>query len=113
MPMTRSDYPTTPDGRYFVVRGRLWRKANPALAAERREALVKQLMEARRMLRSGHADAERAAARRSVDEAKRALGERGPVWWDDGSPDYNRRMAGNTPYADWFSSLRPVARDDA
>lgn len=112
-PMTRSEHPTTPDGRYFVVRGRLWRKANLALCAQRREALVKQLMEARRALRSGHSDAERAAARRSVDEAKRGLGERGPVWWDDGSPDYNRRMAGNTPYADWFSSLQSVARDDA
>jgi hypothetical protein len=27
-----------------------------------------------------------AAAHRAVDEVKRALGERGPVWWDDGSP---------------------------
>jgi hypothetical protein len=34
-----------------------------------------------------------------VDEAKQALGERGPVWWD-GSPDLNRRMAKNTLYAD-------------
>ena len=111
--MTRSDYPTTPDGRYFVVRGRLWRKANPAIPVQRHDALVKQLMEARRALRGGHGDAERMMARRSVDEAKRALGERGPVWWDDGSPDYNRRMAENTPYAEWFSSLRPIPRDDA
>jgi hypothetical protein len=111
--MTRREYPSTPDGRYFVVRGRLWRKANPALAPQRRESLVKQLMEARRALRSVHSDMERTAARRSVDEAKRALGERGPVWWDDGAPDYNRRMAGNTPYADWFSSLQAAARDDA
>ena len=110
--MTQKEYPTTPDGRYFVVRGRLWRKANPILAPERREALVKQLMAARRSLRSGHSDTERAAARRSVDEAKRALGERGPVWWDDGSPDCNRKMARNTPYADWFSSLQYVARDE-
>ena len=113
MPMTRSEYPATPDGRYFVVRGRLWRKANPALAEERRAVLVRQLMAARRALRGGCSDAERAAARRSVDEAKRALGERGPVWWDDGAPDYNRRMVRNTPYADWFSSLQPVAPDDA
>lgn len=40
-----------------------------------------------------------------VDEAKRLLGERGPVWWTDGAPDYNRRMAKNTPYADWYASL--------
>lgn len=110
--MTQSEYPTTPDGRYFVVRGRLWRKSNPALAPQRREALVKQLMEARRSLRSGHFDPEREAARRSVDEAKRALGERGPVWWDDGSPDYNRKMVRNTPYTDWFSNLRSVAQEE-
>jgi hypothetical protein len=29
-------------------------------------------------------DAE-ATAHRAVDEIKQALGERGPVWWDDGS----------------------------
>ena len=108
--MTQAEYPTTPDGRYFVVRGRLWRKADPAIAPEQREALVKQLMEARRALRNGHSDIERAAARNSVDEAKRALGERGPVWWNDGSPDHNRRMARNTPYADWFSGLPSLAR---
>ncbi len=28
---------TTPDLRYIVVRGRLWRRANPDLPAERRE----------------------------------------------------------------------------
>ena len=107
------DYPTTPDGRYFVVRGRLWRRSNPALAADRREALVKQLMDARRALRDTHGEAERAAVRQRVDEAKRALGERGPVWWDDGTPDYNRRMARNTPYADWFADLAPAGQDGA
>ena len=29
--MSKDSYPTTPDGRYFVVRGRLWRASNPAL----------------------------------------------------------------------------------
>ena len=28
--------PATPDGRYIVVRGRLWRRANPHLAEDRR-----------------------------------------------------------------------------
>ena len=46
-----------------------------------------------------------ASAHNAVDEIKRALGERGPVWWDDGSPDLNRHMAKNTPYADWYASL--------
>ncbi|MBC7605113.1 MAG: DUF3253 domain-containing protein [Ramlibacter sp.] len=97
--------PTTPDGRYFVVRGRLWRKTNPHLPKHEQEALVRQLMDARRALRGKRAEAERAAARQQVDEAKRALGERGPVWWTDGVPDFNRKMAKNTPYAEWFARL--------
>lgn len=36
-------YPDTPDGRYFVVRGRLWRKSNPVLDEPTRNALVKDL----------------------------------------------------------------------
>lgn len=40
------------------------------------------------------------AARSQVHDAKIALGERGPVWWSDGAPDYNRRMLKNTPYAE-------------
>lgn len=107
--MPSSDrYPATPDGRYFVVKGRLWRASNPALAPEVRQALVERLMTARRQvgaaLKARDAAAER-AARAEVDAAKQALGERGPVWWDDGAPDYNRRMAVNTPYAAWFAAL--------
>jgi hypothetical protein len=107
MPATQ-EYPVTPDGRYFVVRGRLWRTTNPALAAEVRQELVDKLMHARRQVgvakKAGDKDAER-HARAAVDEAKRALGERGPVWWDDGAPDLNRRMAANTPYAEWYAAL--------
>ncbi len=92
----------------MVVRGRLWRTANPALSDERREHLVRELMAARRAVaaagRSGDVDA-LAAARRAVDAAKIALGERGPVWWDDGAPDFNRHLAKNTPYRDWFAAL--------
>lgn len=101
-------YPVTPDGRYFVVRGRLWRTSNPALPEDERQALVDALMRARRRVglakKAGDADAER-AARADVDAAKRGLGERGPVWWTDGAPDFNRRMVGKTPYADWFAAL--------
>jgi len=101
-------HPATPDGRYFVVRGRLWRCADPTLAAETRERLVQDLMSARRSVRAALAAADEAAlaaARGAVDTAKIALGERGPVWWDDGAPDLNRRMARNTVYADWFAAL--------
>jgi hypothetical protein len=45
-----------------------------------------------------------AAAHRAVDEIKRALGERGSVWWNDGSPDLNRHLVKNTPSADWFAA---------
>jgi len=100
---------TTPDGRYIVVRGRLWRASNPALPDAMRQALVDALMDARRRVRSTDPEA-KAEARRDVDAAKHALGERGPVWWDDGAPDYNRHMAKNTPYRDWFIDLGQSVR---
>ena len=98
----------TPDGRYFVVRDRLWRCANPALRGEERESLVSQLMKALRekgaAMRSGDAAA-REKARAAVDDAKRRLGERGEVWWTDGAKDWNRHMVRNTPYAEWYEGL--------
>jgi hypothetical protein len=106
-------YPVTPDGRYFVVRGRLWRRSDPALAADERERQVAALMRARRDVaraRTTGDDELRARARHRVDAAKRALGERGAVWWTDGAPDYNRRLARNTPYADWAARLTSEAR---
>jgi hypothetical protein len=36
-----------PDRRYFVLRGRIWRMANPDIAEEKRRALAKPLMAAR------------------------------------------------------------------
>src|ERR1700760_3810773 len=88
--------PVTPDGRYFVVRGRLWRCSNPHLGDTRRAELVAELMSARRAKRSAmqaEDSAARETARSRVDAAKIALGERGPVWWMDGAPDFNRRLA--------------------
>lgn len=108
MDKDRISPPVTPDGRYLVVRGRLWRRANPGLAEGARQALVNRLMDGRRAvgraLKAGDA-AMLAAARGEVDAAKVALGERGPVWWDDDAPDLNRHMARNTPYAAWFAGL--------
>ena len=103
--MARKSYPETPDGRYFVARGVLWRKTDPNLAEDRRRAEVKALMQARRAVRDAKDEAETAAARAKVDAAKTALGERGPAWWDDGAPDYTRRAPRNTPYADWWAAL--------
>ena len=42
--MSNARYPDPPDGRYFLVKGRLWRTSNPHLAPEERERLVKRLM---------------------------------------------------------------------
>lgn len=106
----KAGHSDTPDNRYFVVRGRLWRCSNPALPPAERQRLTQQLMRARSRvgaaLRAGDKTAER-AARGQVDDAKVALGERGPAWWTDGAPDYNRHMAKNTPYAAWFAALPP------
>ncbi|MGH1591042.1 hypothetical protein ACRBEV_25085 [Methylobacterium phyllosphaerae] len=105
---------TTPDQRYIVVRGRLWRRADPTLTQDRRDALAERLMAARRAVkaakqaeRAGEAGASAAlaAARAAVDATKTALGERGAVWWTDGAPDLNRRLVRNTPYAAWFADL--------
>ncbi len=80
----------------------MWRASNPNLSATERERFVNSLMEARRDVgaakRSGNREAEK-AARARVHEAKVALGERGPVWWEDGEADYNRHLVKNTPYA--------------
>jgi hypothetical protein len=99
-------YPHTPDGRYFLVSGRLWRLSNPGLDPEVREVLSHELMAARGTVRRARDDAGALAkARAQVDAAKHAFGERGPVWWTDGAPDYNRQLARNAPYAEWFHSL--------
>ncbi|XUY30136.1 hypothetical protein RMR21_024555 (plasmid) [Agrobacterium sp. rho-8.1] len=98
--------PDTPDGRYFVVKGRLWRRSNPNLDELTRAALVKDLMAARRAVRDASAGSPAMIeARKKVDAAKVALGERGPVWWHDEAPDFNRHLAKNTPYAAWFEQL--------
>lgn len=90
------------------MRGRLWRASNPSIDPDRRQTLVNELMTARRAVgvaRKTGDSAGESAARATVDRVKQALGERGPIWWSDGAPDYNRHMIANTPYADWFADL--------
>ena len=108
--MTRSSTPPhTPDGRYFVVVGkvgpRLWRATNPALKAEERERFTRELMSARRAVRSADGEDEITAVRGRVNAAKVALGERGPPWWTDGAPDLNRRLVRGTCYEEWWAGL--------
>ena len=86
----------------------LWRLSNPALPATARETLVAELLAARRDVGlqslAGNADGLR-DARSRVNCAKQALGERDAVWWTDGAPDFNRKLAKNTPYAAGFDGL--------
>ncbi len=103
----------TPDGRYVVVRGQLWRAGDPRLTEPERRHWTQELMAARRALRragAGGSDIRNVRAR--VDEAKRALGERGPPWWNDGAPDYGRRDVGATPYADWYAAQSQHGEDE-
>jgi hypothetical protein len=105
MARTPAHYIPTPDRRYFVARGRLWRLSNPSLDPQEHARLVSELMNARRAVREAEDPRARMLARRNVDLAKQALGERGEPWWQDGAPDYNRRLAANTPYAAWFARI--------
>jgi hypothetical protein len=100
----------TPDGRYFVVGGRLWRRANPNLSMEARDALVRKLVDAKRAVQLAQKAAnaeELVLARKAVDAAKISLGERGPVWWTDGAADLNRHKVKDSPYAEWWKSSHP------
>jgi hypothetical protein len=67
--------PRTPDEKYFAVRGRPWRLADPGLAPRSHERLVRVLMMARRAGREAKFKSDPQApkaARPDVDRAKRA-----------------------------------------
>jgi hypothetical protein len=81
--MPPGDVPeTTPDGRHIIVNGRKWRATDPSIPATFRKELVDELMAARRAVRAGEDD-----ARSRVDDAKKALGERGYAWWEEPTAD--------------------------
>jgi len=99
---------TTPDGRYIIVQGRLWRAPNPTLSAERKVRHMRELLNGRRALKAAKLSGDEqaiTAARRLVTAAQVGLGERGKVWWSDGAPDLNRTLVKNTPYAEWYARL--------
>ena len=101
----RKPYPETPDGRYFVAKNRLWRKTDPRLDADTKQRWVCELMSARRAVKAaGDDDSAQRIARDRVQAAKEALGERGPVWWDDGAPDETGTNPQNSSYAAWWAS---------
>ena len=92
--MPRKDRPVTPDGRYLVSRGMLKRCTNPTLDDQVRRKAVKKLMQGRMQGDSA-----------AVLSAKTALGESGPVWWEDGAPDYSGVAPADSPYMQWWNTL--------
>lgn len=72
-------YPETPDGRYFVAKAWLWRRADARLPEAERGAAVRELMAARCAVRDAGTPEETRAARDRVQATKERLGERGPV----------------------------------
>ena len=95
----------TADGHHIVVNGRTWRATDPCIPEKFREELVRELMSARGAVKSKDEH-----ARERVQDAKVALGERGPVWWKDGAPDLNRHLARTGPYALWYADLEEGER---
>lgn len=91
--------------RYLEIDGRRWRRTDPAIDDDIRRRLVDELMSARRAVRDADgATARLAAARRRVHDAKVALGERGPRWWEPMTPtDVTERIDAAT---------RALAADD-
>lgn len=71
--------------RYFVVDGRRWRKTDPSIPSTLNKQLVRELMSARRAVKSAKSagdDEALAQARARVNDAKISLGERGRPWWE-------------------------------
>lgn len=88
--MTERDEPErTADGHHIIVNGRRWRATDPAIPEKLRQELVDELMAARRAVKATEAD-----ARRRVQDAKTALGERGAKWWEEPSDaEFDERAA--------------------
>lgn len=78
--MTDDGPAPTADGHHIVVNGRRWRATDPSIPENLRQELVDELMAARRAVRAAEPD-----ARRRVQDAKTALGERGAPWWEEPS----------------------------
>lgn len=74
------------DERWLVVKGRRWRRTDPALPVDMVERLKSHLGRGRSGVgaakRRGD-DAAVAEARTRVGLAKHGLGERGPRWWEE------------------------------
>ncbi|SDR77852.1 hypothetical protein SAMN04489752_0234 [Brevibacterium siliguriense] len=82
------------DDRWLIVRGRRWRRTDPALAPRVAEELKSRLGAARNAVKQAKKRGDEndlAEARRKVDIAKYGLGERGEYWWEMAVEDRERR----------------------
>lgn len=79
----------TADGHHVIIEGRRWRATDPSIPDAFRQELVDELMSARRAVRASEE-----GARRRVQDAKTALGERGAPWWEERAGDaFDERIA--------------------
>lgn len=82
------------DDRWLVVRGRRWRRTDPALEPSVIEELKSHLGAARNAVKQAKKRGDEndlAEARRQVNVAKHGLGERGEYWWEMTVEDRRRR----------------------
>lgn len=78
----------TEDGHYIVIGGRKWRATDPGIPSQLEAQLVKELMKARRLVKT-----EGDSVRYRVHDAKVALGERGEPWWEPTREGQKSRLA--------------------
>lgn len=88
----RSDGEWSDEDRYFVVKGRRWRREDPTLPPD----VAKELRSHLGRGRSAVGQAKRAGEdptplRRRVSLAKHGLGERGTPWWDQTAAERRER----------------------
>lgn len=88
----------TDDGHFYVIDGRRWRATDPDIPEARRAELVSLLMVWRREVKRAGGTADEQTARRGVQAAKVALGERGsPPWWEQDDAARRERWDGAVP----------------
>lgn len=101
------------DERWLVVRGRRWRRQDPALPEDVAQRLLSHLGRGRsgvRALRGAGKDP--APARRRVDLAKHGLGERGAPWWEQDAAQRRRRWEAALRELDALDAAEPDGAED-
>lgn len=79
---------TTDDSHHRMIKGRRWRTTDPQIPEQLRAELVKELMTARRLVKTRGDE-----VRFRVQDAKVALGERGEPWWEPTDDGRRTRLA--------------------